>query len=74
MGIVALPPMMASVPLRRLFDLWLQQLYRLMVDFEDMEPLQVRIRNQSVKLSFLHTRLELTSPRVSTIPKCGDQV
>ena len=40
-GMVAILPALASAPLRRLFDLWLQQLYHLMSDFENMEPLQV---------------------------------
>ena len=40
-GSVALIPGTSSDPFRRLFDLWLQQMCLLLVDFKEMEPLQV---------------------------------
>ena len=39
---IALSSGATSIHLRRLFDVWLQQLYLLEVDFEAMEPLQVQ--------------------------------
>ena len=40
-GSVALIPGTSSDPFRRLFDLWLQQMCLLLVDFKELEPLQV---------------------------------